>query len=149
MANQISKDKKKITVVLTNDQIKRLDGRAAELGTNRTALISEAVDALLDRGASAGPSVDSIKLETVIAKLDGLAAGQAAIKADQVTHTTLLADAIKNQPIAVQQQALPTPKVTDADVQAYIRERRPDVALDMWGDPVAPKKKGLFGKIFG
>ena len=145
MPKQISKDKRQISVVLTIDQIKRLDGRAAELGTNRTALISEAVDALLDGHASDGSSADSAKIETIIAKLDGLAAN----KADQVTHTTLLADAIRNQPIAVQQQELPAPEVTDADVQAYIRARRPDIELDVFGDPVTPKRKGLVSRILG
>lgn len=149
MPKQISKDKRQISVVLTIDQIKRLDGRAAELGTNRTALISEAVDALLDGHASDGSSADSAKIETIIAKLDGLAANQAAIKADQVTHMTLLADAIRNQPIAVQQQELPAPEVTDADVQAYIRARRPDIELDVFGDPVTPKRKGLVSRILG
>ena len=92
---------------------------------------------------------ESAKNETIIAKLDGLAANQAAIKADQVTHTTLLADAIRNQPIAVQQQELPAPEVTDADVQAYIRARRPDIELDVFGDPVTPKRKGLVSRILG
>lgn len=146
MANQISKDKKKITVVLTIDQIKRLDGRAAEIGTNRTALISEAVDALLDGGASS--SSDSARLDTVIAKLDSLASAQGELKAQQIAQATVIVDAIKNQPIAVQ-QALPAPEVTDADVQAYIRARRPDIELDVFGDPVEPKRKGLVSRILG
>ena len=58
-------------------------------------------------------------------------------------------DAVKNQPIAVQQQALPAPEVTDADVRAYIRARRPDIELDVFGDPVAPKRKGLVSRILG
>ena len=66
MPKQISKDKRQISVVLTIDQIKRLDGRAAELGTNRTALISEAVDALLDGHASDDSSADSAKIETIM-----------------------------------------------------------------------------------
>lgn len=147
MANQISKDKKKITVVLTIDQIKRLDGRAAELGTNRTALISEAVDALLDGGAS--PSSDLAKLDTVIAKLDSLASAQGELKAQQLAQATVIVDAIKNQPIAVQRQELPAPEVTDADVRAYIRARRPDIELDVFGDPVEPKRKGLVSRILG
>ena len=40
-------------------------------------------------------------------------------------------DTIKNQTIAVQQQAPPAPKVTNADVQTCIRERRPDIVFDM------------------
>ena len=119
MAKQISKDKKQISIVLTLDQIKRLDGRAAELGTSRTALISEAVDALLHGGAS--PSLDSAKLDTVIAKLDSLASAQGELKAQQVAQAAVIVDAVKNQPIAVQRQELP--------------EQEP--------------RKGLLGRIFG
>lgn len=123
MANRISKDKKQLSIVLTLDQIKRLDDLAAELGTSRTALVSEAVDALLDGGKAPAPAGrDSARIETAIAKLDALAANQAAIKADQVAHTTLLADAIKNQPIAVQQ--LPAaPEPTTAELARMLHEK--------------------------
>jgi hypothetical protein len=154
LANQIAKNKQRLSLVLTKNQIKRLDGRAAELGVSRNELISQAVDAYLD-GADIDPAI-SARLDVLSAKLDGIASGQDAIasaqgelKAQQLAQSTVIADAIKNQPIAVQQQALPAPEVTDADVQAYIRERRPDIALDLWGDPVAAKKKGFFGRIFG
>lgn len=103
MAKQISKDKKQISIVLTLDQIKRLDGRAAELGTSRAALISEAVDALLGSGDGAGQSVDSIKLDAVMSKLDALASAQDALKAQQLAQATVIVDAVKNQPIAVRQ----------------------------------------------
>lgn len=154
MANQIAKNKQRLSLVLTKNQIKRLDGRAVELGVSRNELISQAVDAYLD-GVDIDPAI-SARLDVLSAKLDGIASGQDAIasaqgelKAQQLAQSTVIADAIKNQPIAVQQQALPAPEVTDADVQAYIRECRPDIALDMWGDPVAAKKKGFFGRIFG
>lgn len=126
MARQISKDKKQVSVVLTLDQLKRLDGRAAELGTSRAALISKAVDALLD--GSPAEDASAAKLEAVLAKLDGLASGQAAIasaqdalKSEQLAQATALADAIRNQPIAVQQLPPAEP----------------------------PAKKGFIGRIFG
>lgn len=123
MANQISKDKKKITVVLCNDQIKRLDGRAAELGTSRTALISEAVDALLD-GAKAADA-DAAKLDAIAAKLDALAASQdAAATANKLAVAGIL-DAVKNQPIAVQLPAVEPPAI----------------------EPEA--KKGIFARLLG
>lgn len=103
MAKQISKDKKQISIVLTLDQIKRLDGRATELGTSRAALISEAVDALLGSGDGTGQSVDSIKLDAVMSKLDALASAQDAFKAQQLAQVAVIVDAVKNQPIAVQQ----------------------------------------------
>lgn len=125
MAKQISKDKKQISIVLTFDQIKRLDGRAAELGTSRAALISEAVDALLGsgnaRGEAASSLPDAAKLDTVIAKLDALASAQDALKAQQLAQAAVIVDAVKNQPIAVQRQELP--------------EQEP--------------RKGLLGRIFG
>lgn len=149
MANQIRKDKKKITVVLTIDQIKRLDGRAAELGASRNELISQAVDSIIGDGGAGGEDAASAKLDAISAKLDAIASAQGELKAQQLAQSTVIAEAIKNQPIAVQQQELPAPEVTDADVQAYIRARRPDIALNIWGDPLDVKKKGVFGRLFG
>lgn len=147
MANQIADNKQRVYLVLDKSLIAQIDGRAAADGSNRTAVIVEALMAYFDSG-SAGDAA-AVRLDAIAAKLDAIASAQGELKAQQLAQSTVIADAIKNQPIAVQQQALPAPEVTDADVQAYIRERRPDIALDMWGDPVAPKKKGLFGKIFG
>lgn len=154
MANQIAKNKQRLSLVLTKNQIKRLDGRAVELGVSRNELISQAVDAYLD-GVDIDPAV-SARLDVIAAKLDGLASGQDSIasaqgelKAQQIAQATVIVDAVKNQPIAVQQQELPAPEVTDADVQAYIRARRPDIELDVFGDPVAPKRKGLVSRILG
>lgn len=153
MANQIAKNKQRLSLVLTKNQIKRLDGRAVELGVSRNELISQAVDAYLD-GVDIDPAV-SARLDVIAAKLDGLASGQDSIasaqgelKAQQLAQATVIVDAVKNQPIAVQQQ-LPAPEVTDADVQAYIRARRPDIELDAFGDPVTPKRKGLVSRILG
>lgn len=153
MANQIAKNKQRLSLVLTKNQIKRLDGRAVELGVSRNELISQAVDAYLD-GVDIDPAV-SARLDVIAAKLDGLASGQDSIasaqgelKAQQLAQATVIVDAVKNQPIAVQQQ-FPAPEVTDADVQAYIRARRPDIELDVFGDPVAPKRKGLVSRILG
>lgn len=154
MANQIAKNKQRLSLVLTKNQIKRLDGRAVELGVSRNELISQAVDAYLD-GVDIDPAV-SVRLDVIAAKLDGLASGQDSIasaqgelKAQQLAQATVIVDAVKNQPIAVQQQELPAPEVTDADVQAYIRARRPDIELDVFGDPVTPKRKGLVSRILG
>lgn len=154
MANQIAKNKQRLSLVLTKNQIKRLDGRAVELGVSRNELISQAVDAYLD-GVDIDPAV-SARLDVIAAKLDGLASGQDSIasaqgelKAQQLAQATVIVDAVKNQPIAVQQQELPAPEVTDADVQAYIRARRPDIELDVFGDPVTPKRKGFVSRILG
>lgn len=147
MANQIADNKQRVYLVLDKSLIAQIDGRAAADGSNRTAVIVEALTAYFDSG-SAGDAA-AVRLDAIAAKLDAIASAQGELKAQQLAQSTVIADAIKNQPIAVQQQALPAPEATDADVQAYIRERRPDIALDMWGDPVAPKKKGLLGKIFG
>lgn len=147
MANQIADNKQRVYLVLDKSLIAQIDGRAAADGSSRTAVIVEALTAYFDSG-SAGDAA-AVRLDAIAAKLDAIASAQGELKAQQLAQSTVIADAIKNQPIAVQQQALPAPEVTDADVQAYIRERRPDIALDMWGDPVAPKKKGIFGKIFG
>mgnify|MGYP004468137215 FL=1 len=139
MANKISNDKKQIGLVLPIEMIKKLDARAALEGTSRTAVISAAVDAYLGKSDA---SADSAKLDAIAARLDAMDA------ANRLAVAGVL-DAIKNQPIAVQQQALPAPEVTDADVQAYIRARRPDIELDVFGDPVEPKRKGLVSRILG
>lgn len=139
MANKISNDKKQIGLVLPIEMIKKLDARAALEGTSRTAVISAAVDAYLGKSAA---SADSAKLDAIAARLDAMDA------ANRLAVAGVL-DAVKNQPIAVQQQALPAPEVTDADVQAYIRARRPDIELDVFGDPVEPKRKGLVSRILG
>lgn len=154
MANQIAKNKQRLSLVLTKNQIKRLDGRAVELGVSRNELISQAVDAYLD-GVDIDPAV-SARLDVIAAKLDGLASGQDSIasaqgelKAQQLAQAAVIVDAVKNQPIAVQQQALPAPKVTNADVVEYIREKRPGIKLDMWGDPVEPTAKEVRAYLEG
>lgn len=139
MANKISDDKKQIGLVLPIEMIKKLDARAALEGTSRTAVISAAVDAYLGKSDA---SADSAKLDAIAARLDAMDA------ANRLAVAGVL-DAIKNQPIAVQQQELPAPEVTDADVQAYIRARRPDIELDVFGDPIEPKRKGLVSRILG
>ena len=146
MADSSTKTKT-VSIRLPNKELGQVDDYALAHDLNR----SQAMLEILRRGLEpdAAPSAADAKLDAIAAKLDAVAAAQGELKAQQLAQSTVIADAIKNQPIAVQQQALPAPEVTDADVQAYIRERRPDIALDMWGDPVAAKKKGFFGRIFG
>lgn len=148
MANQIAKDKQRINLVISRSLVSQLDGIAARDGKTRSAVIVEALGAFVSRESCAGSASDA-KLDTIAAKLDAIASSQGELKAQQLAQATALADAIKNQPIAVQQQELPAPKVTDADVQAYIRARRPDITLNIWGDPLDVKKKGVFGRLFG
>lgn len=121
LANQIAKNKKQISIVLTIDQIKRLDGRAAELGVSRNELISQAVEAIIGDGGADGEDAALAKFDAISAKLDAIASAQGELKAQQLAQATALADAIKNQPIEVQQQ-LPSAE---------------------------PAKKGLIGRIFG
>lgn len=139
MADSSTKTKT-VSIRLPNKELGQVDAYALANGLNRSQAILEILRKGLDDGRAG--DVAATKLEAVMAKLDALAASQAA-------HATLLADAIKNQPIAVQQQELPAPEVTDADVQAYIRARRPDIELDVFGDPVEPKRKGIVSRILG
>lgn len=139
MADSSTKTKT-VSIRLPNKELGQVDAYALANGLNRSQAILEILRKGLDDGGAG--DVAAAKLDTALAKLDAIAASQAA-------HATLLADAIKNQPIAVQQQALPAPEVTDADVQAYIRARRPDIELDVFGDPVTPKRKGLVSRILG
>lgn len=139
MADSSTKTKT-VSIRLPNKELGQVDAYALANGLNRSQAILEILRKGLDDGGAG--DIAAARLDTVVAKLDALAASQAA-------HATLLADAIKNQPIAVQQQELPAPEVTDADVQAYIRARRPDIELDVFGDPVTPKRKGLVSRILG
>ena len=139
MADSSTKTKT-VSIRLPNKELGQVDAYALANGLNRSQAILEILRKGLDDGGAG--DIAAARLDTVVAKLDALAASQAA-------HAALLADAIKNQPIAVQQQELPAPEVTDADVQAYIRARRPDIELDVFGDPVEPKRKGLVSRILG
>lgn len=139
MADSSTKTKT-VSIRLPNKELGQVDAYALANGLNRSQAILEILRKGLDDGGAG--DIAAARLETVMAKLDAIAASQAA-------HATLLADAIKNQPIAVQQQELPAPEVTDADVRAYIRARRPDIELDVFGDPVTPKRKGLVSRILG
>ena len=139
MADSSTKTKT-VSIRLPNKELGQVDAYALANGLNRSQAILEILRKGLDDGGAG--DIAAARLDTVVAKLDALAASQAA-------HAALLADAIKNQPIAVQQQELPAPEVTDADVHAYIRARRPDIELDVFGDPAVPKRKGLVSRILG
>ena len=160
MANQIAKDKQQISLVLPRKQVKRLDGLGAETGKSRAALISEAIAAMLDGDGPSEDASDSslevAKLETIIAKLDGLASkqdalatAQDALKSEQLAQATVIVDAVKNQPIAVQQPAeLPAPEVTEDDVREYIEKHCPDAEFGgVFGETIRLKKKGFFSRF--
>ena len=156
MANQLSKDKTRINLALPNDLIKRLDGRAAEEKSTRTAVMIAAAEAYLS-GAKT-EDAGAAKLETIIAKLDGLASkqdalasAQDALKSEQLAQVTAIVDAVRNQPIAVQQPAeLPAPEVTEDDVRRYIAEHCPDAEFDgLFDGVVRLKRKGLFSRFVG
>lgn len=154
MANQLSRNKTRVNLALPNDLIKRIDGRAAEEKSTRTAIMIAAAEAYLADGQAEDPS--AAKLETILAKLDGLASGQAAIaaaqnalKSEQLAQATAIVDAVRNQPISVQRPVeLPEPEVTDADIRKYIGKHCPDVELvGLFGDEIKLRKKGFFSRF--
>lgn len=108
MAGKIADGKKRISLVLDETQLKRLDARAAEAGTSRAALMSQAVDAYLDGDAQG--DIASAKLETIIAKLDSIKSGQDALKSEQKAQGAILAAKIDAQPISVQLPAAESPQ---------------------------------------
>lgn len=89
MPGQIAKNKKQISLVLDIDQIKRLDGRAAEAGRSRASLIAVAIDMYLD-----GP-----REEVAVAKLDAIAARLDAMDAAQKVAAAGLKEAIESVPV--------------------------------------------------
>lgn len=139
MANE--KTKKKVQVWMDPDLVAQIDGIAARDGMTRAAVLTAASELYVS--GSKSQSADA-RLDAISAKLD-------ALKADQVTQTALLADAIRKQPIAVQQPAeLPAPEVTEADVRKYISEHCPDVELvGLFDERIRLRRKGLAARIFG
>lgn len=126
MADSSTKTKT-VSIRLPNKELGQVDAYALARGLNR----SQAMLEILRKGLAGEGGGDAMtaRLDAISAKLDAMDAANRLAAAGVM-------DAVKNQPIAVQQQALPAPEVTDADVQAYIRARRPDIELDMFGDPV-------------
>lgn len=145
MADSSTKTKT-VSIRLPNKELGQVDAYALANGLNRSQAILEILRKGLDDGKAG--DIAATKLETVMAKLDALAASQAA-------HATLLADAIKNQPIAVQQQ-LPAPapgderELTPAEVRAYLEERYPGrFGFNLFDEPEPVPRKGLAARIFG
>lgn len=136
--------KKKVQVWMDPDLVAQLDGIAEHEGTSRAAVLTAAAELYVSGRDRQGGDA---RIETIIAKLDTIAANQAAIKADQVAHTTLLADAIKNQPIAVQQLPAAS-EPTTAELARMLHERCPE-RYNMFGEPIKPRKKGLVERVFG
>lgn len=146
MANQIAKTKQQISLTLPRDMIKRLDALAVERGTSRAALITEAVATLLDGAPAddAGTAIAEAKLDSIAAKLDALSQAQLA-------QSTVIVDAIKAQPIAVQQALPPAEREpTAAEVRAYLERTYPNrFEFDMFDSIVEPKPKGLLARLRG
>lgn len=97
MSNENNPEKKKLQVWVSASMLAQIDGAAARKGLTRAGVVSEALSAHL-----AGERPATVEdLASVSAKLDAMAARQAATAA-------ALAEAIRNQPIAVQEApALP------------------------------------------
>ncbi len=99
------------------DLVAQVDGLAARDGMTRAAVLTAAAELYVSGAKS---RVEDTRFDAVMLKLDAIASAQGELKAQQLAQATALADAIKSQPIAVQQ--LP---------------------------PAEPAKKGLIGRIFG
>lgn len=129
MANSIAADKKKITLTLPIDLLKRVDGQVAELDTTRVQFVVDALEAYLAGGVPPTPEdANSAKLEAISAKLDAMDAAHRLAVAGVL-------DAVKNQPIQVQPQQLPAPELNRENVAEWLKEHEPDaVALDAWGE---------------
>lgn len=97
MPGKIAESKKQISLVLEREIIDRLDREAADMGTNRTAVINTAIAEHFEKDKA---------LDVIQAKLD-------AIQSQQVANTAAIVEAVRNQPIAVaekQPEALPEPE---------------------------------------
>lgn len=139
MANQIADNKQRIHIALDKSLIAQIDGRAAADGSNRTAVIVDALTAYFDGGAAGDAA--AAKLDAIAAKLDAMDAAQRLAVAGVL-------DAVKNQPIQVQQQQLPAPELNRENVTEWLKENEPGaVVLDAWGTEiktVEQQPKGRF-----
>lgn len=90
MPGQIAKNKRRVTLVLETELVKRLDGRASEEGRSRTALVADAVEAYLSGAPE--KSVAEAKLDAIAAKIDAMdSANRVAVAG--------LREAIESQPV--------------------------------------------------
>ena len=118
MADSSTKTKT-VSVRLPNKELGQIDAYALAHDLNR----SQAMLAILRKGLEPDGADDAVsaKMDAIAARLDSIAAAQGELKSQQLAQSTVIVDAIKSQPIAVQQ--LP---------------------------PVEPPaKRGLIGRIFG
>ena len=104
MANQISKEKQRLNLVIEKKLVAQLDAEAQRTGRSRSDVIVAAIREHL-RIAPVPASAEAI--DAVKTKLE-------ALEAQQTASTTLLVEAIKSQPIAIQEApqpaALPAPE---------------------------------------
>ena len=106
MANE--KTKKKVQVWMDPDLVAQIDGIAARDGMTRAAVLTAASELYVS--GSKSQSADA-RLDAISAKLDALAAAQDASDAANRLAVAGILDAVKNQPIAIQQAAAGLPPV--------------------------------------
>ena len=97
--NKIADGKKQISLVLTDDLLRRVDGRAAADGTTRVAVVSAAIDAYLSGARPADAA--SARLDAIDAKLDALAARADASDASAKLAYREIVEAMRSQPVQV------------------------------------------------
>lgn len=138
MSNE--KTKKKVQVWMDPDLVVQIDGVAAREGMTRAAVLTAAAEAYLGGGSAE---------DATAAKLDAISAKLEAMEASNRLAAAGVLEAVRNQPIAVQQPAeLPAPEVTDADIRKYIGKHCPDVELvGLFGDEIKLRKKGFFSRF--
>lgn len=148
MANE--KTKKKVQVWMEPDLVAQIDGIAARDGMTRAGVLTAAAK-LYVSGAKETPA--EAKLDAVMSKLDAIVSAQGELKAQQLAQATVIVDAVKNQPIAVQQLPAAEPAESElalADVRAYLEDRYPGrFVFNMFDEPEPAPRKGLAARIFG
>lgn len=123
MADSSTKTKT-VSIRLPNKELGQVDAYALAHDLNRSQAMLEILRKGLGSDAASSSAADA-KLDAIAAKLDGIASAQGELKAQQLAQATVIVDAVKNQPIAVQQQ-LPAAEPAGSE-----------------------PRKGLLGRLFG
>lgn len=107
VTNRIADGKKQISLVLTDDLLRRVDGRAAADGTTRVAVVNAALESYLAglRPADAAAA----RLDAIDAKLDALVARAEASDASARLAYQGIVDAVRSQPVQVAPQLAGSP----------------------------------------
>jgi metal-responsive CopG/Arc/MetJ family transcriptional regulator len=94
-----SDTKEKLNVWIEPSLMRKIDSRVKKNDTSRATVVKEALNYFFEKDKK-----EEIRYEVITANLESLKAMASSLESKSEAQATLLMDAIKNQPIAVQNQ---------------------------------------------